>query len=132
MSNYRGYLLKINGVTLPFLDGSNIIEVGSYKFEKSKNTASEWTDSWGNRHVEDYHNPKIEISFTIKDRTEEQQAKLKGLFGVDGIIRVEFFDDYIQEYASSDFVIDSMGALQAIATPETIMYKSMDIRLREL
>lgn len=129
---YSGYLLKIKGVTLPFLDGANIVESGSYKFEKAKNTANEWVDSWGNRHVEDYHNPKIEISFTIKDRTEEQQRRLKGLFDVEGALRVEYFDDYTQEYGESNFVIDSMGALQAIATPDTVMYKSMDVKLREL
>ena len=131
--NYLGYQLKINGLKLPCPDGMNvnIVENGSYRYKKEKRTINDWQDANGKFHHETYKEPKSEISFAIKERTQDQQRTILPLFEKNEDIEVEYWDDTIQEYRTGLFFMDEVEAISSISTKDTIYYGAIDIELTE-
>lgn len=131
--NYLGYQLKINGLKLPCPDGfnANIIENGSYRYGKERRVINDWQDANGKFHHETYKDPKSTISFTIRERSQEQQLMLLPLFESNENIEVEYWDDTIQEYRTGLFYMEDVEAIASISTKERIYYGSIDINLTE-
>lgn len=130
---YEGYQLKIGSLKLPCPDGYNItiVENGSYSLVRGKRIISDWQDANGDFHHETYNKNKATIRFTIKERSQEQQASLHELFDSSENIEVEYWDDYDQEYKTGLFYMDDIEAITSIATLSNIYYGSINITLTE-
>lgn len=130
---YSGYQVKIGTLKLPCPDGYNItiVENGSYSLVRGKRLVSEWQDANGDYHHETYQKNKATIKFTIKERSQEQQASLSELFESNENINVEYWDDYDQEYKTGVFFVDEIEAITSIATLDKIYYGAINITLTE-
>ena len=133
MGIYQGYQVKIGTLKLPIPDGEKktILQNGSYSFNRSKRLIAEWQDANGKYHHETYPEEKATISFTINERTKEQQAKLKPLLEKRNNIEVEYWDDIDERYKTGMFFIDEIDNVTSIATLDTIYYGAMNVVLTE-
>lgn len=129
--SYKGYLIEINGLRLPYIDGVNIFENGAYNFQKERRSNFDWTDITGKNHHEVTPTERAVIKFKIKERTLEQQKKLIALFSTLENIQVTYYDDYLCEYVTSRFYVDNKTQTTGIATRDNIYYKAEEITLKE-
>lgn len=133
MSKYNGYQLKMGNLLLPIPDGekSSVFEEGSYTFSKGKRLIEDWMDANRTVHHVVSPNDKVTISFTIKDRTQEQQEVIKPLIEKKEDIFLEYWDDINMEYKTGVFFIENIDNVSSIATKEKIYYAPLNVMLTE-
>lgn len=83
---YNGYLLKINGVTIP----NDFIVEDSYKPVDKPIIVSDYYDTEYNRHVIYAPNTDTTIEFTFRKMYESDFQKVSGLFSEE--MKVEYYD----------------------------------------
>ncbi len=83
---YNGYLLKINGVTIP----NDFIVEDSYKPVDKPIIVSDYYDTEYNRHVIYAPNSDMTIEFTFRKMYESEYEKVAGLFSEE--MNVEYYD----------------------------------------
>lgn len=130
---YEGYQLRIGELKLPIPDGElkSILVADSYKYNRERRLIAEWQDANGKYHHETYPEEKTTISFTIKERSMEQQALLRPLLSKRNNIEVEYWDDVNEGYKTGLFFINNIEAVSSIATEDKIYYGTMDVTLTE-
>ena len=123
---YKGYLLKIGGLTLPYADPARpdkeLIDPETYKVGVNKEKIVEWTDYNNDRHAVYSTGAQAQISFQTHDApfllTEEdieiiQEALENAKYHVTGLnadaYRLEFFNPSTAEYEiAKDFTLDDL------------------------
>ena len=128
---YEGYLLEVNGLKLPYIDGVNIFENGTYTFQKEHRSVYDWTDITGINNHEVTPAERATIRFKIKERTLEQQEKLEPLFSSLENMQVTYYDDYLCRYVTGFFYVSNKTQTTGIATRDNIYYKAEEIVLKE-
>lgn len=130
---YEGYQIKVGELKLPIPDGElkSIFVPDSYNFNREKRLIAEWQDANGKFHHETYPEEKTTISFTIKERSMEQQALLRPLLSQRNNIEAEYWDDINEGYKKGLFFIDKIDSISSIATEDKIYYGELDVTLTE-
>lgn len=125
--NYAGYRIKINGITIP----NHLIARGTYSAKKSLRVSASYTDATGHDHVDYFKEPKLNISFAIRERNMREQEEIKDLFGLSGDIPVIYWSDCEMQYKESIFHISDIEVKHINAFKDDIQYEATTISLEE-
>lgn len=101
--SYAGYRIIMNGVTIH----NSMISKGSFQITPGKRIAATWTDANLVEHQEVLSNPKMNISFNIRERNLNEQISIKGIFALKENIPVTYWDDESCEYKTGMFYMDA-------------------------
>ncbi len=124
---YNGYRIKINGIIV----SDNFISEGSYSAQKVKRVLDEYHDAYGVEHEFISPHKPVEISFSIRERSMAEQAKLSALFNQYENVPVEYWDDVKCEYKSGNFKMEQPTFSHANTRGGSIKYKKTNIKLME-
>ena len=125
--SYNGYRVIIEGTTVP----DNLIARGSWNFDKKKRITGSYVDGNQIEHEDVLPNRKVDIQFAIKPRTLEEQETIKGIFQKQEHVSVTYWDDWLCEYRTGDFKMDSPACQHKNTLYGTINYLATPIHLME-
>lgn len=128
---YEGYNLEIEGLQLPYINGINIFANSSYKLTKNPRLIYEWTDETGKIHHDTSIDERVVISFTIKDRSLEEHQFLLPLFSKSERLTVKYYDDFDDQYKTSEFFVENKEETTGIVSRDSIYYAPLQIILKE-
>jgi len=101
--SYAGYRIIINNITVP----NSMIQKGTWVFNPKDRIVATWKDGNQTEHRRILPNAKTEISFSIKVRTEEEQATINSIFAQKENIPVTFYNDFTGDYDTGLFFMDT-------------------------
>ena len=94
MSNFAGFRIQIDNHVFP----EGMISRGSFKMTPTiRRKASEFYDANGKKHETYYPHSGVEISFTIRKRTFEEQK-----------FDIVYWDDSAMDYKTGDFRVNDI------------------------
>lgn len=125
---YKGYRVKINGTEVPNI----LVASGSYSYVREKRLVQAYTDGNGISHEEYHETSKATIGFALKQRNLEEQQSIKGIFTTQGIVSVEYWDDYDCEYKTGTFRMAAPKITHRKAVGNDILYNATQIVLGEV
>ena len=125
--SYEGYRLIINGTTIY----NSMIARGTYQFTKTKRMVSTWNDANLIEHQELLSNRKVNISFSLRVRTLEEQDAMKGIFALEENIPVTYWDDYDCTYKTGTFYMQAPKITHSNTATADILYNATAINLVE-
>lgn len=124
---YKGYRVKINGTEVPNL----MISAGTYSFVKKNRTIQKYEDGNGIEHNEYFDTSKANISFSLRERTLEEQESIKDIFAQLDNIEVTYWDDYACEYKTGIFKMEEPKIKHKSAVGNDLQYNTTAIVLEE-
>lgn len=125
--SYLGYRVKI-GNTIIY---SNIIAPGSYSLTKNERVIYKWKDANEVEHHDVSGNPKVQITFSIRDRSMTEQASIAGIFSSYKNLSVTYWDDVAADYVTGTFYMTPPTFTHHNAQAGSIMYDPTQITLTE-
>ena len=125
--SYGGYRLIINGTVID----NTMIARGTYQFTKVKRMVSTWNDANLIEHQELLSNRKVEISFSLRQRTLADQETIKGIFALQENVPVTYWDDYDCTYRTSTFYMQAPKITHTNTATGDILYNATAINLVE-
>ena len=125
--SYAGYRLIVNGTTIY----NSMIARGTYQFTKTKRMVSTWNDANMIEHQELLSNRKVNISFSLRVRTLEEQDAMKGIFALEENIPVTYWDDYDCTYKTGTFYMQAPKITHSNTATGDILYNATAINLVE-
>lgn len=125
--SYNGYRVIINGTTIP----DNLIARGSWEFDKQKRITGSYKDGNQIEHEDILSNRKVDILFSLKPRTLEEQDSIKGIFQTQENVPVTYWDDWLCDYRTGTFKMDSPKCKHRDTIYGTINYLATPIHLTE-
>ena len=126
MSEYLGYRVIVNGITIP----DRMMIRGSYGTTPTKRIVSSWVDANLIDHDDESDNPKHDIVFTLRRRKLADQEELLGAFESLKNIMVTFWNDRTCTYRTGRFKMDPPQFLSYVEKDE-LWYKETAIHLME-
>lgn len=123
---YDGYRIKIGNTII----SNDLIQKGSYQFQKAKRMASNWNDAAIVEHQSITDNRKVIIQFNLRERDLNEQDSIKGIFSTQENIKCKYWDDYACEYKETWFYMDA-PQIQHRNTIGGINYSPTTIKLTE-
>lgn len=124
---FEGYLIKLNGNEIP----ASIMVPGSYESSKNRVVAGSWRDANGDMHYSYYPHEKVEISFTIKPRTMEQQSTIVHFFRNKDNILVRYWDETEEEYREVVCRMDDVTFKHSYDAEDRMFYADTAVSLEE-
>lgn len=124
---YNGYRVKINEVIV----SDNLISQGSYTCLPVRRVLDSYYDGLGVLHEELSKHVTVEISFSLRERSMEEQALLKDVFAKYENIQVEYWDDVSMMYKSGVFKMTRPAFSHRNTRGGKIRYKKTAIVLKE-
>ena len=125
--SYAGYRVIVNGTTVY----NSMIAPGTYQFSKPKRMVSTWNDANMIEHQELLSNRKVEISFSLRQRTLAEQDAMKGIFALQENIPVTYWDDYDCTYKTGTFYMQAPKITHTNTKTGDILYNPTAINLVE-
>ena len=122
---YRGYRIKINGITIDNM----MIKRGTYYSVPTTRVISSYYDAAGGFHEELSPVKKMEIGFTIREHDVEEHAAIMPAF-TGRNVSVEYWNDTTGEYCVGVFRADDLKASHK-HTAGGIRYKEIPVKLKE-
>ncbi len=105
MSNFAGFRIQIDNHVFP----EGMISRGSFKMTPTiRRKASEFYDANGKKHETYYPHSGVEISFTIRKRTFEEQKGVAAFFEGKEIFDIVYWDDSAMDYKTGDFRVNDI------------------------
>lgn len=124
---FEGYLIKLNGNEIP----ASIMVPGSFETSKKRVVAGSWRDANGDMHYSYYPHEKMDISFTIKPRTMEQQSSIVNFFRNKDNVVVNYWDDESETYREVVCKMDDVTFKHSYDTDDQMFYAETSIGLEE-
>lgn len=97
--SYGGYRIVINGTTIT----NDLIQKGTYKATPTKRIVDSWLDANLIEHQDVLPTRKMDIQFSLRERSLSEQDSLKGLFSRQENISVTYWDDKSCTYKTGTF-----------------------------
>ena len=123
---YNNYRLIINGITIT----NDLVQKGSYKATPTKRVVATWLDANFIEHQDVLPTRKMDISFSLRQRSLAEQDSLKGIFEAQENVFVVYWDDTSCEYKTGYFRMES-PEFSHISTVGGINYAETPIHLIE-
>lgn len=118
MTNYKGFLMKING---------NLLDhrfIRDYKSTPMKQTdINPWTDNNGITHRNVVPHRRTTITFMTPPLCLEDKIKLQELYPDRIRMEIEYWNDEINDYSKGEFYIPDVTFEVLMAYKDTIMYR---------
>ena len=118
---YNNYRLIINGITI----SNDLVQKGTYKAIPTKRVVATWLDANFIEHQDVLPTRKMDITFSLRQRSLAEQDSLKGIFAVQENISVTYWDDVTCAYKTGTFrmealefsVLNTIGGINYAETP---------------
>lgn len=118
---YNNYRLIINGITI----SNDLVQKGSYKAIPTKRVVATWLDANFIEHQDVLPTRKMDIQFSLRQRSLTEQDSLKSIFAFQENIPVIYWDDATCDYKTGIFrmeapefsVINTIGGINYAETP---------------
>ena len=123
---YLGYRLIINGITI----SNDLIQKGTYKANPQKRVVATWLDANLIEHQDVLPSRKMDISFSLRQRSLSEQDLLKNIFFIQENVLVTYWDDASCTYKTGYFYMES-PEFSHISTVGGINYEATPIHLIE-
>ena len=123
---YNNYRLIINGITIT----NDLVQKGSYKATPQKRVVATWLDANFIEHQDVLPTRKMDIQFSLRQRSLSEQDSLKGIFVVQENISVTYWDDKTCAYKTGTFRMEE-PEFSHISTVGGINYAETPIHLIE-
>lgn len=124
--SYNGYRLVINGITIT----NDLVQKGSYKATPQKRIVATWEDANLVEHQDVLPTRKMDIQFSLRERSLEEQDSLKGIFATQENISVTYWNDRTCTYELGTFKMEA-PEFSHISTVGGINYAETPIHLIE-
>ena len=124
--SYSGYRIKIGATTIK----NNMMAPDTYNVTKNKRVIYTWTDANQVEHQEIAPEKNVEIKFSIRERSMEDQATIAPIFQTLDNLTVEFWDDIQQQYVQQTCYMDP-PTIQSRAHGASLMYDETPVHLTE-
>jgi len=119
--SYNGYRLVINGITIT----NDLVQKGSYKAIPTKRIVNSWLDANLIEHQDVLPTRKMDIQFSLRERSLSEQDSLKGIFAIQENVSVTYWDDKSCSYQTGAFKmeapefshINTVGGINYAETP---------------
>lgn len=125
-NNYRGYLLKVNGIQISHKFFQE------YKTTPNKQTdLNPWTDTNGKAHRNVLPHLRTEIVFTTPRLYLEEKIELQEIFGKRIKTTVEYWNDEDNQYSEGEFYIPDVTFEVMMPYDDTVIYRPVTYTLIE-
>jgi hypothetical protein len=125
---YDGYLIKINGVTLP----NRYIDRSSWRCTpQAKRVVDSFYDVEGVYHEYLADHQRSTIQFTLNEHKDADHAYLNGFLAQKTNVAVEYYDDGTGTYATGTFRIADVEYKQKKTFDSTVWYDKTTVKLTE-
>ena len=124
--SYAGYRVKIGTTTIK----NTMIAPESYSVSKKERVIYTWKDANQIEHRDIADTLKAEISFSIRERTMEEQADIAAIFATLKNLTVEYWDDILGDYATGTFYMAPPN-IQSVRHGASLLYRETAITLIE-
>ena len=124
--SYNNYRLIVNGITIT----NDLVQKGSYKAIPTKRVVATWEDANLVEHQDVLLTRKMDIQFSIRERSLSEQDSLKGIFASQENINVTYWDDATCDYKTGNFRMEA-PEFSHISTVGGINYAETPIHLIE-
>lgn len=123
---YNNYRLIINGITIT----NDLIQKGTYKAIPTKRIVATWEDANLVEHQDILPTRKMDIQFSLRQRSLTEQDALKGIFALQEEVSVTYWDDRTCSYKTGTFRMEA-PEFSHISTVGGINYAETPINLIE-
>ena len=124
--SYSGYRVKIGSTIIK----NTMIAPESYGIVKQERVISTWKDANQIEHRDMADTLKTRISFSIRERTMDEQASIAAIFATLKNLPVEYWDDIAGDYATGTFYMDP-PTIQSARFGGSLLYRETPITLTE-
>lgn len=125
---YNGYLLKINGTTLP----NRYIDRTSWKCTpKARRVVDSFYDVVGVFHEYKAGHKRTNISFTLREHSEAEHSAIVAFLAEKENLVVHYFNDQTELYNEGLFEMDNVEFRQKKTFDGTVWYDSTPVKLSE-
>ena len=119
--SYNNYRLVINGTTIT----NDLVQKGSYKATPTKRVVATWLDANFIEHQDILPTRKMDIQFSLRQRSLTEQDALKSIFTLQESVSVTYWDDVTCAYKTGTFRmeapefshINTVGGINYAETP---------------
>ena len=91
-----------------------------------------YPDGNGITHEEYHDTTRAKVGFSLKERNLEEQISIKGIFGMQNKVSVEYWDDYDCVYRTGTFRMEAPTITHRNSVGNDISYNATPIVLEEL
>ena len=123
---YNNYRLIINGTII----SNDLVQKGTYKATPTKRIVATWLDANFVEHQDVLPTRKMDIQFSLRQRSLAEQDYLKGIFATQESVSVTYWDDKTCDYKTGSFYMDA-PEFSHISTVGGINYAETPIHLVE-
>lgn len=127
MSDYTNCRIQIGNTAID----NSLIARGSYSFIKDKRVSGSWEDGNGISHDNIFDKRKVTITFSLRERSLEEQESLAGIFATQENVLVTYFDDYDCTFKQGNFKMNAPTINHLNVSYENIEYAATQIILEE-
>lgn len=124
--SYSGYRIKIGATTIK----NNMMAPDTWNVIKHERVIYTWKDANQVEHREIAPDKKVEINFSIRERTMSEQATLAPVFQTLTNLTVEYWDDILQQYVQKTCYMDP-PTIQSRSFGAELLYDETAIHLTE-
>ena len=124
--SYAGYRVKIGSTVIK----NTMIAPESYGIVKEERVIYTWKDADQVEHRDIADTLKTKISFSIRERTMDEQASIAAIFGTLKNLTVEYWDDIAGDYVTGTFYMSAPN-IQSVRFGAALLYRETAITLTE-
>ena len=124
--SYAGYRIKIGATIIK----NNMMAPDTWNVRKNERVIYTWVDANQYEHREVAPDKKVEINFSIRERSMADQEAIAPIFQTLESLTVEFWDDILQQYVQKTCYMDP-PTIQSRAFGPELMYDETPIHLTE-
>ena len=124
--SYNGYRIALNGITVT----NDLVQKGTYKAIPTKRVVATWLDANFIEHQDVLPTRKMDIQFSLRQRSLAEQDSIKGIFATQENVSVVYWDDKTCDYKVGTFRMEA-PEFSHISTVGGINYAETPIHLIE-